>query len=344
MWLYDELDSTEQIKISQRIKVKITQWGSEIVPESVAVYEDRHVGGNRSVRIFRLPKNHRFQVFDEIFGDIEHFSVAPKSARDGRKKVYIFLRDPRRVYSFHTSHWSDELTVSIKCGNNILNTKKFPYPQAEVTDISDTPKIEIGTEIRMIIFESGAPRPKLIGHEWNESKDRSIMIYQLSNKDHHFQKGEVIKATIDSISVGPGLAMGKRKKVIIALRDPKRVYSHRINTAGDNLTIECWCGSHLLKTRAVTLRQEDYRIMVAGKEYNIRKLSLAGGKVIREYAPERFGDSIDDVAMRYGDELKKIAPNFRKRLRANQAKLPRLEKVPNYNYLVERVSKRHRLI
>lgn len=349
MRLYDELERAEQVKIGQRVKIKITVWNDELVPESVAVYDDKHVGGNRSVRIYRLPKNHKFRVFDEIFGTVEYFSVAPEPARDGRKKVYIYLREPRRVYSFHTSHWNDELTVTIQCGNNTLNTKKFPYPHAEVTDIDYAPTIEIGTEIRMLISESGAPRPKLIGHDWNEVQYRSIRIYQLPD-DHHFKKGEVIKATIDSVSVGHGLAMGKRKKVFIALREPRRVYTYRLDTAENNLIIQRYCGERFIKTKKIPIIKEEFEAIHNDTIYRVIKKTFKNGRAFRTtyiYAGSvegRVKESFANLRSLLGN---KIGPERMKKIRTTIRNLPQLESEPlihgtQYDYLAEREAKRQR--
>src|SRR3989338_4658015 len=118
---YEELERADPIRIGQKIKVKIKWWANSLIPETESVYQDQHVNGEGSIRIYKIPENHSFIVGDEVEGTVAEVSVASKLTLDWRKKIYINLKDLKRVYSLRTSEWNNTLTVIVKCGDHVVS-------------------------------------------------------------------------------------------------------------------------------------------------------------------------------------------------------------------------------
>lgn len=341
---YYELENAEPIKIGQKIKTKITKWNKGLIPATEAISHDMQIQGVSSVRIYVVPKYHDFLDGDEIFGNVKSFSVASNLARDGRKKIYINLINLRRAYSFFTNQYGDELTVMLQCGKNVLEIKKFQLPQ--VAGVYTAPKV--GVKAQAVISASGTPRMEPVERDDEVDGGRSIRIYQLPD-GHRFKKDELIKGTVESVSVGHGLAMGKRKKIFIALREPRRVYSYRIDTTGNYLSIRLFCGSRLARTKTVRIQTERCEAIYGDTIYAVTKLiSKRDGRLLRMHCSAIT--SVESLVKQKFADLRAVLPSANsehlRRLRKSIRALPQLEKDPRqdgqYDFFAERDRKRHR--
>ena len=348
---YEELERADPIRIGQKIKVKIKWWANSLIPETESVYQDQHVNGEGSIRIYKIPENHSFIVGDEVEGTVAEVSVASKLTLDWRKKIYINLKDLKRVYSLRTSEWNNTLTVIVKCGDHVVSQNEFPDVKTQYA--GDVTELEVGSEVQMTISTQGVPQSELIrGADYfdgDEMGQHTIRTYRFSG-EYKFEKGDLIKAWVESITTGDVLAPFKWKKMVITLREPKRVYSHRINTAGDNLTIERWCGERRIKTKQFPIIKEEFEAVHNDTIYRVIKKTFKNGRAFRTtyiYAGSvegRVKESFDRLRDLLGS---KIGPERKKKIRKSIRNLPQLESEPlihgpQYDYFAERDAKRQR--
>ena len=346
---YEELERAEAIKIGQKIKVKIKWWADSLIPETESVYQDQHVNGEGSIRIYKIPENHSFIVGDETEGTVTRVHVASRLTHDSRKKIYINLENLKRVYSLRTSHYNSTLTVMVKCGYHVVSQNEFP--DIKVQYAGDVSELKVDSEVRMTISDQGVPQSELIrGADYfdgDEMGQHTIRTYRF-NGEYKFEKGHLIKAWIDSITTGDVLAPFKWKRIVVTMRDPKRVYFYRINTAEENFTIERWCGERRIRTRQFPIIKEEFEALHNGTIYRVIKKTFKNGRALRTtytYAGSvegRVKESFANLRSLLGN---KIGPERMKKIRKTIRDLPQLESEPlipgpQYDYFTERDAKR----
>lgn len=334
--MFNTLENADIIVIGQKIKVRITDYKGRSTAEPDFVANDRMVGYS-SVRIYQIPENFPYRIGDELWGNVKSFSSAVTHSRDGRKKIFINLTKLRRAYSFQTLNDPHEFTVTLRCGDNILKRRAFPQTQLKVNHIHTAPHLVPGSSVRI-----GLPQIDSLYTDPLIDGKPSIRFYQvLSDK---FREGEVIKAEVHSIETLPGLAMGKRKKIVIRLCDPRRVYYYRLDPSSRNqLLIKLFCGNWLLKTKEIPLKREEFEAILGDKVYHVTKLIFQNtGKNFR--INTWFKGSVENLVKQRFSDLKsvlpKAGPEHIRRLRKSLSELPQLEDKKPYDYFTE--IKKHR--
>lgn len=343
---YEEMKNAEPIKIGHKIKVKIKEWAGTLVPETKSVYQDRHVNGESSVRIYKIPEKHSFIIGDEIEGTVAGVNVASRMTLDWRKKIYVNLENPERVYSPQTYSFNGILHITIKSGDNILSHNEFPG--FKIMDAYVATKIEISSEVQLIISDQGTPQPEFMKRS-DDIGDISIRTYRFNEKEsHNFKKGELIKARVESVSVGHNSVFSKWEQISITLRNPKRVYYYSIVTTEQTAQIMYRCGDRI-KTRTIHTAKESFEAIYGNNIYQVTKIiSKHDGRLLHMHY-EHIASAESQVRQKFAN-LKSVMPRAGdehiRRLRKIVRDLPQLEQDPrqhgDFDFFAERNEKKHR--